>query len=68
MAPILFLKSLVLTNDFSGVEISPFCQKEKSKATWSRELFSKNHHISKKKVLKSPRFLEVWGEFFTFLL
>jgi hypothetical protein len=30
--------------------------------------FSKIHHISRKKVLKSPRFLEVWGEFFTFLL
>jgi len=30
------------------------------------ENFQKNSHISRKKVMKSPRFLEDWGKFLTF--
>jgi hypothetical protein len=46
-------------------KILPFSYSKKSRETWSREFFckisQKNRHISMKKIMKWPRFLEDLG-------
>jgi len=56
-------------SDFLGVKICHFVKTLWSEEKWSREFFGKflkNCHISRKKVMKSPRFLNNLGRFLAF--